>query len=87
MPQGEPFAACYYGKEDGRVFSLRSTEDGLDLSKIAKAYGRGHAHPSRQDGEGLSQEPKRSLFLKIESPYSWPDINQPGGPADKEPDP
>ena len=40
MAQGEPFAACYYGKEDGRVFSLRSTEDGLDVSEIAKAYGR-----------------------------------------------
>ena len=40
MAQGEPFAACYYDKEDGRVFSLRSTEDGLDVSEIAKAYGR-----------------------------------------------
>jgi hypothetical protein len=45
MAAGEPFAACYYDREDGRVFSLRSTEDGLDVSEIAKAYGGGgHKH-------------------------------------------
>ena len=45
MALGEPFAACYYDREDGRVFSLRSTEDGLDVSEIAKAYGGGgHQH-------------------------------------------
>jgi len=37
MAQGEPFAACYYDKEDSRVYSLRSTEEGLDVSEIAKA--------------------------------------------------
>ena len=45
MTEGEAFAACYYDREDGRVFSLRSTEDGLDVSEIAKAYGGGgHKH-------------------------------------------
>ncbi|MDA1325725.1 MAG: DHHA1 domain-containing protein [Proteobacteria bacterium] len=45
MAQGEPFAACYYDRADGRVFSLRSTEGGLDVSEIAKAYGGGgHTH-------------------------------------------
>lgn len=41
MAQGEPFAACYWDTPDGRVFSLRSTEEGLDVSEIAKLYGGG----------------------------------------------
>lgn len=45
LAEGEPFAACYYDKADGRVFSLRSTEDGLDVSAIARSYGGGgHEH-------------------------------------------
>lgn len=45
MAEGEPFAACYYDKRDCRVFSLRSTEGGIDVSKIAHAYGGGgHKH-------------------------------------------
>lgn len=36
---------CYWDTERGRVFSLRSTDDGPDVSKIAKQYGGGgHAH-------------------------------------------
>ena len=41
MAQGEPFAACYWDTERGRVFSLRSAEDGMDVSAIAKEYGGG----------------------------------------------
>lgn len=38
-------AACYWDTPDGRVFSLRSTDNGPDVSKIAKRYGGGgHAH-------------------------------------------
>ncbi len=45
MGEGEPFAACYWDTPDGRVFSLRSADDGLDVSEIAKRYGGGgHAH-------------------------------------------
>lgn len=45
MAKDEPFAACYWDTPDGRVFSLRSAEDGLDVSEIAKAYGGGgHKH-------------------------------------------
>lgn len=37
--------ACYWDTPDGRVFSLRSTDDGMDVSAIAKQYGGGgHAH-------------------------------------------
>ena len=41
MAQGESFAACYYDKATGRVFSLRSTDDGIDVSQVAKLYGGG----------------------------------------------
>jgi oligoribonuclease NrnB/cAMP/cGMP phosphodiesterase (DHH superfamily) len=45
MAQGEPFAACYWDTADGRIFSLRSAEDGLDVSEIAKQFGGGgHKH-------------------------------------------
>jgi oligoribonuclease NrnB/cAMP/cGMP phosphodiesterase (DHH superfamily) len=47
MGKGEPFAACYWDTPSGRVFSLRSPDDGLDVSEIAKLYGGGgHAHAS-----------------------------------------
>ena len=41
MAQGEPFAACYWDTADGRVFGLRATDNGLDVSDIAKQYGGG----------------------------------------------
>jgi uncharacterized protein len=41
MCKGQPFAACYLDTPKGRTFSLRSTDDGLDVSEIAKAYGGG----------------------------------------------
>ncbi len=49
--QGEvvtpPFAACYWDTPEGRVFSLRSHDDGMDVSDIAKRYGGGgHPHAS-----------------------------------------
>lgn len=34
-------AACYWDTPSGRVFSLRSTEEGPDVSAIAKTYGGG----------------------------------------------
>lgn len=43
--QGEmvtpPFAACYWDTQEGRVFSLRSIDGGMDVSEIAKQYGGG----------------------------------------------
>lgn len=41
MAEGQPFAACYWDTPDGRVFSLRSTDEGVDVSEIAKKYGGG----------------------------------------------
>lgn len=41
LAKGKPFAGCYWDTPDGRVFSLRSTDEGLDVSLIAKEYGGG----------------------------------------------
>lgn len=44
---GEPFAASYVDTAESRVFSLRSSPDGLDVSAIAKLFGGGgHEHAS-----------------------------------------
>jgi len=43
--QGHPFAACYWDTTEHRIFSLRSTDDGLDVSEIAAQFGGGgHKH-------------------------------------------
>lgn len=39
--KGEPFAGCYWDTPEGRVFGLRSTDEGVDVSEIAKQYGGG----------------------------------------------
>lgn len=41
MSEGEKFAACYWDEADKRVFSLRSANDGMDVSKIAQVFGGG----------------------------------------------
>ncbi len=41
MAEGELFAASYFDSSDGRIFSLRSTDAGLDVAEIAKQYGGG----------------------------------------------
>lgn len=37
----DSFAAIYHDTPDGRVFSLRSSDEGIDVSKIARRYGGG----------------------------------------------
>lgn len=44
LAKGHPFAALYFDTDTKRVFSLRSTDEGLDVSEIAKLYGGG-GHP------------------------------------------
>lgn len=41
MAQGEAFAACYWDTSEDRVFSLRATDAGVDVSEIATIYGGG----------------------------------------------
>ena len=45
MAEDAPFAACYWDTPEGRTFSLRSREGGLDVSEIAARFGGGgHRH-------------------------------------------
>lgn len=46
LAEGAPFGACYFDRSDGmRVFSLRSTPEGADVSAVAEIYGGGgHKH-------------------------------------------
>jgi oligoribonuclease NrnB/cAMP/cGMP phosphodiesterase (DHH superfamily) len=47
LAKGEPFAACYWDTPEGRVFGLRSSKDGVDVSEVAFKYGGGgHATAS-----------------------------------------
>lgn len=41
LAKGQPFAALYFDTADKRVISLRSTDDGVDVSQIAKMYDGG----------------------------------------------
>ncbi len=40
----EAFAAIFWDTREGRTYSLRSVEGGMDVSKIAKQYGGGGHH-------------------------------------------
>lgn len=47
LAEGQPFAASYYydGVRNKNIVSLRSTEDGIDVSEVAKRFGGGgHKH-------------------------------------------
>ena len=45
LAQGMPFGATFYLDGTSAHFSLRSTDDGIDVSEVAKQYGGGgHAH-------------------------------------------
>lgn len=45
MAEDGNFGACYWDTPQGRVFSLRSRDDGPDVSEVAKQYGGGgHRH-------------------------------------------
>lgn len=47
LGKDEPFAGCYWDTPEGRTFSLRSSENGVDVSEIAKQFGGGgHKHAS-----------------------------------------
>lgn len=41
MAEGELFSASYFDTPDGRKFSLRSKDTGMDVSEIAKHFGGG----------------------------------------------
>ncbi len=41
LSKGQPFAACYHDMATGRKFSLRSHDDGLDVTTVAALFGGG----------------------------------------------
>ena len=41
LAKGRPFAACYWDTPEGRVFSLRSSDAGVDVAEVAVMYGGG----------------------------------------------
>jgi len=41
LTENHPFAGCYWDTPEGRVFSLRSRPEGVDVSEVAKHYGGG----------------------------------------------
>jgi uncharacterized protein len=53
LAEGRPFGACYFIRADGKkVWSLRSTPEGIDVSEVAKKYGGGgHKHAAGFEGE------------------------------------
>jgi len=45
MGKDKPFAVCYYETKDARIYSLRSSDTGVDVAKIATSFGGGgHKH-------------------------------------------
>ena len=63
ISEGYPFAAMYMDVEDKRVYSLRSKDDGIDVSLIAKKFaGGGHKHAA-----GFSVE-KPVIDLSLDAP-------------------
>lgn len=41
LAKGRPFSACYCDTPKGRVFNLRSSNAGVDVSEVAKQFGGG----------------------------------------------
>lgn len=67
MAQGQPFAACYWDTPDGRQFSLRSTDEGIDVSEIAKRFGGG----GHRNASGFKVPREESgLAIDIEEPMA-----------------
>lgn len=60
MAKGQPFAAYYWDTPNGRTFGLRSADDGMDVSEVAKKFGGGgHKHAA-----GFSIKFRRNLPLE-----------------------
>lgn len=55
LAQGEPFAASWCASETEVFWSLRSAEDGIDVSEVAKQFGGGgHKHAAGFKTERLA---------------------------------
>jgi uncharacterized protein len=63
LAKGEPFAGCYWDTPKGRVFGLRSTDAGMDVSEIAKKYGGG----GHRNAAGFTATYETAEFFEIRS--------------------
>jgi oligoribonuclease NrnB/cAMP/cGMP phosphodiesterase (DHH superfamily) len=61
LAKGEPFAGCYWDTPKGRVFSLRSTDEGLDVAEIAKQYGGG----GHRNASGFRLDYSAAMALEV----------------------
>jgi oligoribonuclease NrnB/cAMP/cGMP phosphodiesterase (DHH superfamily) len=60
--QGHPFAAMYFETDTKRIYSLRSSEDGIDVSAIANKFGGG----GHFNAAGFSVEKPAITFPKVD---------------------
>jgi oligoribonuclease NrnB/cAMP/cGMP phosphodiesterase (DHH superfamily) len=68
MALGEKFAGCYWDSAQERNFSLRSTDAGLDVSEIARAYGGGGHRNAARFRTPIGWEGDLSVMLPVRTP-------------------
>lgn len=61
LAKGQPFAATYHDNASGRRWSLRSDQDGADVSLIAKTFGGG----GHQHAAGFTQTREEALDFEV----------------------
>lgn len=64
LANGMPFAACYWDTPEGRVFSLRSSDEGVDVSEVAKQYGGG----GHRNASGFRMSFVQAAALEVQLP-------------------
>lgn len=68
LAKGKPFAACYWDTPAGRVFSLRSSDEGVDVSEVARQYGGG----GHRNAAGFKVSfAVAETFLTVDAPMSF----------------
>lgn len=68
LAKGEAFACCYWDTPSGRVFSLRSTDEGIDVSQVAKQYGGG----GHRNASGFRIDYAAAQTFELPAPASEP---------------
>ena len=64
LAEGRAFGACYWDTPNGRVFSLRSTNEGADVSEIAKQFGGG----GHRNASGFRVTFEQATAFELEQP-------------------
>jgi oligoribonuclease NrnB/cAMP/cGMP phosphodiesterase (DHH superfamily) len=66
LAKGKPFSAVWFDKRGKRIYSLRSTDEGEDVSVIAKAFGGGGHRNAAGFAVDLVDEHSVQLSIKEE---------------------